>query len=72
MLLASVISDPFSGDPLLIDRLTDEWVVYSIGEDGRDDGGDILHGTNSMPADIGLGPLGPPLAAPADEVESDD
>ncbi|HEX6963092.1 MAG TPA: hypothetical protein VF175_14580, partial [Lacipirellula sp.] len=43
--------DPFSGDPLIIKQQGDDWAVYSVGKDGKDDGGDI-HGGK----DYGVGP----------------
>jgi hypothetical protein len=33
-------ADPFTGQPLRYKKLTRGYVVYSIGEDGKDDGGD--------------------------------
>jgi hypothetical protein len=32
--------DPFDGQPLRYKKLAKGYVVYSVGEDGRDDGGD--------------------------------
>jgi hypothetical protein len=37
--LAAVPADPFDGAPLRYQRLTRGFVVYSVGEDGKDDGG---------------------------------
>jgi hypothetical protein len=37
--LASVPSDPFSGRPLVYRPQGNNWLVYSVGEDGVDDGG---------------------------------
>jgi hypothetical protein len=37
--LASVPGDPFDGQPLRFKRLTNGYVVYSVGSDLRDDGG---------------------------------
>lgn len=37
--LPKVPSDPYSGQPLLFKPLNPGFVVYSVGEDGRDDGG---------------------------------
>jgi hypothetical protein len=39
-LLAKVPADPFDGEPLRYRRLDDRIVVYSVGDDGRDDGGE--------------------------------
>ena len=38
--LAAVPIDPFDGQPLRYKRLAKGYVVYSVGEDGKDDGGD--------------------------------
>ena len=32
--------DPFTGQPLRYKKLAKGYVVYSVGEDGKDDGGD--------------------------------
>jgi hypothetical protein len=65
---ANVTTDAYSGRPLILKRLGDDWVVYSVGENGVDDGGN-LDATNGQPLDIGFGPLGEPLAAPAPMVK---
>jgi hypothetical protein len=36
----SALVDPFDGQPLRYKKLAKGYVVYSIGEDGKDDGGD--------------------------------
>jgi len=38
--LDAVPIDPFDGQPLRYRKLTKGYVVYSVGEDGKDDGGD--------------------------------
>jgi hypothetical protein len=38
--LAAVPIDPFDGQPLRYKKLAKGYVVYSVGEDGKDDGGD--------------------------------
>lgn len=38
--LDAIPADPFDGQPLRYKKLAKGYVVYSIGEDGRDDGGD--------------------------------
>lgn len=38
--LPSNLTDPFDGQPLRYKKLAKGYVVYSIGEDGKDDGGD--------------------------------
>ena len=37
---ATALTDPFTGQPLRYKRLVKGYVVYSVGEDGADDGGD--------------------------------
>jgi hypothetical protein len=37
---ATTLTDPFNGQPLRYKRLAKGYVVYSVGEDGQDDGGD--------------------------------
>jgi hypothetical protein len=48
-----VPADPFDGAPLRFRRLDDGLVVYSIGPDGRDDGGDLGDRQKNEP-DIGF------------------
>jgi hypothetical protein len=38
--LSAVPTDPFTGQPLRYKKLAKGYVVYSVGEDGKDDGGD--------------------------------
>jgi len=38
--LPSNLTDPYDGQPLRYKKLTKGYVVYSVGEDGKDDGGD--------------------------------
>jgi hypothetical protein len=38
--LAAVPPDPFDGQPLRYKKLSKGYVVYSVGDDGKDDGGD--------------------------------
>ncbi len=45
--------DPFSGEPLILRQTDDGWVVYSVGKDGVDDGGDF-----KGQKDYGLAPAG--------------
>jgi len=49
--------DPFTGKPLLMKELPEGWVVYSVGMDLKDDGGQV-----DDLADFGLGPV-PPLSS---------
>lgn len=37
--LDAVVADPFTGGPLRYKKLAKGYVVYSVGEDGKDDGG---------------------------------
>jgi hypothetical protein len=52
--LTAVPADPFDGQPLLYKKLVKGYIVYSVGENGKDDGGDgrISERTNWKPADI--------------------
>ena len=52
--LAKVPADPFDGEPLRYRRLEDRIVVYSVGEDGQDDGGET-ESTSSPGASRDLG-----------------
>jgi hypothetical protein len=53
--LAAVPSDPFGGDHLLYRRLPDGIVVYSVGPDGQDDGGNVNPPDASQPGtDVGF------------------
>ena len=47
--------DPYTGKPLVMKKLPDGWVIYSVGKDLRDDGGKV-----DDQSDFGLGPV-PPL-----------
>jgi hypothetical protein len=49
-----VTVDPFNGQPLHVKRLPQGWLVYSVGQNLIDDGGDI-----ESQADIGVGPPAP-------------
>ncbi|MCH5373188.1 MAG: hypothetical protein JJ992_04385, partial [Planctomycetes bacterium] len=50
-------TDPFTGKPLLMKKLPDGWVIYSVGQNQKDDGGKV-----DDQSDFGLGPM-PPLPA---------
>jgi hypothetical protein len=80
--LAAVPLDPFDGKPLRYRRLADGVMVYSVGQDGTDDGG-VLHRNNPIRDGADLGyqlwdvvkrrqpprpapPLAPPGGAPPD------
>jgi len=45
--------DPFNGQPLRVKRVPQGWLVYSVGQNLIDDGGDYESG-----ADVGIGPPG--------------
>lgn len=47
--------DPFTGKPLLMNKLPNGWVIYSVGKDLEDNGGKV-----DDLSDFGLGPV-PPL-----------
>jgi hypothetical protein len=47
--------DPFSGEPLKLKHTTDGWVIYSVAQNGVDDGGEFKD-----QKDIGLAPRRPP------------
>ncbi len=51
------IIDPYSGGPLLTKATDDGWIVYSVGENGSDDGGRFKENDETAdPLDIGIGP----------------
>lgn len=54
---AEVTIDPFTGLPLNLKHTDDGWIVYSVGLDGKDDGGKF----DEKVSDVGFGPvkLGP-------------
>jgi len=54
---AETTTDPFNGQPLMVKKLPNGWLVYSVGWNLRDDGGDLDH-----VLDVGVGP---PAAKPA-------
>lgn len=43
-LLDRVPTDPFSGKPIRMMAKADDIIIYSVGKDGRDDGGDSIRG----------------------------
>ena len=64
--LVNVPLDPFDGSPMKSKQTKDGWVVYSVGENLEDDGGDVVsQAADSRPLDIGLGPLLPMVDQPA-------
>jgi hypothetical protein len=54
--LAAVPLDPFDAKPLRFRRVDDGAIVYSVGEDGRDDGGDLTQPPEAKhtPRDVGF------------------
>jgi hypothetical protein len=59
---ADAIVDPFSGASLIVKLVSGDWLIYSVGENQVDDGGDIAHHK-----DFGLGPIPAPTAASSTE-----
>ncbi len=54
-LIPSVPIDPYNGDPLLFRRLPDGVVIYSVGLDSEDNGGNVDKGKPNDPGtDIGI------------------
>ncbi len=51
-------TDPFNGKPLRIKRLPEGWLIYSVGSNLQDDGGEKLDGLS----DAGIGPIRRPAA----------
>ena len=51
---ADATTDPFTGKPLHLKKLPAGWLVYSVGKDLKDDGGDL-----SEDRDVGVGPRRP-------------
>jgi hypothetical protein len=50
----SALLDPYSGALLKVKRKDVGWIVYSVGRDGRDNGGAFANFV-----DVGVGPIGP-------------
>jgi hypothetical protein len=79
--LDAVPLDPFDGKPLRYLVSDEGIVIYSIGDDGTDDGGAIARENDRRPTDVGFRLLAPELravrivesvAAPTDESPSAD
>jgi hypothetical protein len=51
---ATATTDPFTGKPLTLKRLPAGWLVYSVGKDLKDDGGEL-----GEDRDVGVGPPRP-------------
>ena len=54
---ADVTTDPFNDEPLHIRKLPTGWLIYSVGADLKDDGGDLTDYH-----DVGVGPPPEPKA----------
>lgn len=54
---AETISDPFTGEPLLVKKTPRGWLVYSVGPNLKDDGGKL---DDPLNGDVGIAP--PPMA----------
>ncbi|MBX7165610.1 MAG: hypothetical protein K1X74_04615 [Pirellulales bacterium] len=50
--LSEVPSDPYTGAPLRLKATDEEWTVYSVGENGRDDGGSAQGDASNRMLDI--------------------
>ena len=54
-LMSAVRDDPYTGRPLIYRRLPDGVVIYAVGKDGVDDGGNVDAANPNLPgADIGV------------------
>jgi hypothetical protein len=51
-------TDPYNGQPLHVKRLPEGWIIYSVGRNLTDEGGDKPNDSN---ADVGVGPIKPPI-----------
>ena len=52
-LIAALPPDPYSGKPLFYRKAADGFVIYAIGDNGKDDGGDIERAGGEQP-DVGF------------------
>ncbi len=52
-LLTEVPADPFDGRPLRYRRFAEGVVIYSVGENGKDDGGQVRPEEFTQPKDVG-------------------
>jgi hypothetical protein len=48
--------DPFNGKSMIIKKLPQGWLVYSVGTNLKDDGGKFERDSNGQPLDVGFGP----------------
>jgi hypothetical protein len=66
---AEATVDPYSGNPLLLKGTDEGWIVYSVSENQRDDGGTL----DDKRLDVGIGPMGDAAVEDAaDEANEDD
>jgi hypothetical protein len=53
--IAEIPQDPFDGKPLRMARLTDGMIIYSVGHDRADDGGNVIRNSGPKPGtDLGF------------------
>lgn len=52
----SETTDPFSGKPFIVKKADNGWLIYSVGSNGKDEGGKSLNTDNPDLHDLGLGP----------------
>ena len=48
--------DPYNGKPMIIKKLPEGWLVYSVGDNLKDDGGQVEEKAGGKPLDVGFGP----------------
>jgi len=56
---AEITTDPFNGEPLRVKKVGGEWLVYSVGQNLKDDGGDLGGPGKMAGPDVGVGPVRP-------------
>ena len=62
----SATIDPYSGKPLIVKKVEGGWLIYSVGENRIDDGGDL---NEKKRLDIGLQPVVQIQSAPVEKEE---
>lgn len=62
---AEDLQDPFTGKQLLYRREGESYVLYSVGENGKDDGGKKLLGDAAREGDVVIWPEQPLMPTPA-------
>ncbi len=60
---ADATIDPYNGKPLNVRYEPGGWLVYSVGANGKDDGGKIRDWSNGDYLDVGLGPVSGPVGS---------